>query len=410
MATNKKGGGGIGKKDGSITEREDGRFDVRKRYIDSKGRRTSKTARVDSRKEAIKARNKFQAEIEAEREGRAKPAAAREHTFAELADLYAEKYLIPAQYAGRDLVRGMRSYKNRCSEVKALRRYFDKFQLSKITYEDLRDYHAHRLATPKAYGGGPRKVTSPNRELSRLRRMLRVAMHQRPAWITRTPFEDGDPVIATSSEEKRDRILSFDEETRLFAEARRSKSKELAFALFMALDTGMRQGEQYSLADSDLDLPGRCLWATSYKGKRGKVKRRRVPISADLAAAIEAHLSTRPPGMAKIFSVINPRTAFENLRKRAGLADLHWHDLRHTAITRMVHVFKLQPIEVMKIVGHSNWTTFYEIYVNTDAAIVRGIAEGIDRARAELAQLPAFLAAEASEPTPELILESDGVN
>jgi|SRR5215471_5530760 len=400
--------GNKGKRTGSIIELADGRYEVRKRYIGPKGQPLSKKRRADSPREAQKALREIEREIEDELNGKIQ-GPKREFTFADLAELFEAKYLVAPRYAGKEKVSGMRSYKNRASELRRLRAHFDKFKLVKITYDDLGEYMAARLATPKR-GGRDRKVTGPNRELKLMRRMLNVAMHQRPTpWLISNPFEHGDPIVKPSTEEKRSRILTFDEEKRLYTAAKESKSKELAFALTMALETGMRLGEQFALTDAAIDLPGRVLWATSYKGKGGRLKVRPVPITTILAAAIEAHNKIRSPESPRLFAGQNPRTAFENLRTRAGVEDLHWHDLRHTAITRMVHFYKMQPIEVMKIVGHSNWATFYEVYVNVDADIARNIGRGIDKARAALDELIAAEAAKPS-PAPELVIESEGVN
>ena len=45
------------------------------------------------------------------------------------------------------------------------------------------------------------------------------------------------------------------------------------------------------------------------------------------------------------------RLAFEHLRTRAGLADLHFHDLRHEGISRLFEK-GLNVIEVSTVSGH----------------------------------------------------------
>ncbi len=70
------------------------------------------------------------------------------------------------------------------------------------------------------------------------------------------------------------------------------------------------------------------------------------------------------------------KTAFNKACKIAGLEDLHFHDLRHTAITRMLET--LDRSEVMKISGHTQERTFMR-YVNPNMA---SIADRLDRRKA----------------------------
>ncbi|MCK5391241.1 MAG: site-specific integrase [Deltaproteobacteria bacterium] len=47
------------------------------------------------------------------------------------------------------------------------------------------------------------------------------------------------------------------------------------------------------------------------------------------------------------------RTAFENARKRAGIKNLRFHDLRHTFATRLV-LAGVDLASVSKLLGHSS--------------------------------------------------------
>ncbi len=57
---------------------------------------------------------------------------------------------------------------------------------------------------------------------------------------------------------------------------------------------------------------------------------------------------------------------WETLLEKTGIGDLRFHDLRATAITRMLRA-GLPEAEVMKISGHTQYKTFLK-YVRQDAA------------------------------------------
>ena len=73
--------------------------------------------------------------------------------------------------------------------------------------------------------------------------------------------------------------------------------------------------------------------------------------------------------------------SFNRICARAKITDLHFHDLRHTATTRMVET-GMPIMQIMKITGHSTMKTFAR-YVNLHEEMVRRQAEKQDAAREE---------------------------
>jgi integrase len=72
----------------------------------------------------------------------------------------------------------------------------------------------------------------------------------------------------------------------------------------------------------------------------------------------------------------NVKHGFTTARKLSQIEDLHFHDLRHTGTTRMIQA-GLPPMEVMKITGHKQMTTFLR-YLNADHQTARRAAEALD--------------------------------
>jgi integrase len=83
-----------------------------------------------------------------------------------------------------------------------------------------------------------------------------------------------------------------------------------------------------------------------------------------------------PSGL--VFGTSDFKKAFLGACADAGLDDVHFHDLRHTAITRMLER-GISPPLVMKISGHSQMKTFMR-YVNQTEASILDIAQQLDRA------------------------------
>jgi len=74
-----------------------------------------------------------------------------------------------------------------------------------------------------------------------------------------------------------------------------------------------------------------------------------------------------------VFGVTYIKKSFPTACDEAGITGLQFHDFRNTAITRMVNA-GLPPMEIMKISGHTQWTTFAR-YVNPSEESVKRIAD-----------------------------------
>lgn len=149
----------------------------------------------------------------------------------------------------------------------------------------------------------------------------------------------------------RKRYLSIEEERRLLAAC----SPTVALAVALAVDTGLRREELFSLTWPQVDL-ARGIIATTRDTKSGKA--RTVPVaqrSAQAIAALPRHI--RSPyvlwqGAGARYVQMNK--GFKAACRRAGLADLRWHDLRRTAGCRWLQRDRRSMEEVSAMLGHSS--------------------------------------------------------
>lgn len=340
-------------------------------FTEASGKRRNICRAVENKTEGNKLLKKLLRDLE---DGGEKIIDSEKMTFRQLAKTYSDRKLIAAEYQGDTKVRGLRSHKIQLGYLKTLVDHFGGLRVRAITHSNLEDYRAKRLRT-RTRRDMPLSVASINRELSLMRAIFNFA--KRNGWISRNPFEAGDPLINIADEVKRERVLTFEEEERLLL-ACYGPREHLRPMLICALDTGLRKSEMLSLRWADIDLEAGLIHARSSTTKTRKA--RTVGITPRLREAFEQMRKLACGDLeALIFNQRDMKRAFATACNLAGIEDMRWHDLRHTATTRMVEG-GLAPMIVMKLTGHTQMATFAR-YVNAnDESATKG-AETLDAYR-----------------------------
>lgn len=153
--------------------------------------------------------------------------------------------------------------------------------------------------------------------------------------------------------------------------------------IIAALDSGCRQGELLGLKWSDVDFQNSCFTATSYKGRT--VKHRLVPMSERMreafldlrgkpaSSAFRKLKNGKYPDSTLVFGIVsNVKRSFDEARKNAGISHIHFHDLRHTAGTRLTKG-GMSIALVSEILGHDDPKTTYR-YINQETETVQEAA------------------------------------
>jgi integrase len=156
----------------------------------------------------------------------------------------------------------------------------------------------------------------------------------------------------------RDRVLTIAEETRLLDALRPTgrKSPWLYPLVVLALETAMRRGELLALRWEDVNLPKRT--ATLHDTKNGEG--RAVPLSSRAVEVLQT-LPRSITGQVIPMSPFAACAAFERATARAGIEGLRFHDLRHTAITRIA-VKLPNVIELAAVSGHKSLRMLQRYY------------------------------------------------
>lgn len=180
---------------------------------------------------------------------------------------------------------------------------------------------------------------------------------------------------AEKLDEERDRRLEDGEEPAIRAMLAGAKPKgrqralELRHAaalrlLFdMALESAMRMREMFTLTVAQVDLAKRTVFLD--KTKNGD--KRQVPITSVLHGVLLPYLEGKPreaqvfpwwdgdPGKASLRRTTSLLSRqYARLFSAAGCADLHFHDLRHEATSRLYERTALSDLQIAKITGHKN--------------------------------------------------------
>lgn len=346
-------------------------------FTNENGKRTDLQRRAENFAHACEIRKGLEREY---RKDKGQTLRASAKTFENLADYYEENYLKPAKYHSETLrkIEGLRSWKSPLGQLRRFREFFGRKKIQSITYDNILHYRNYRLETVSERTGKQLSIASINRELALLRRMLNVAMRQ--GWIEKNPINAGESLICIADEKKRQRIITREEEQRLLDACETDRRLHLKLIIICALDTGMRLGEILALKQGDIDYENMRIVFRETKNKSLSV--REVPLSKRFISCISPEsievliMLANTYRDEKLFNFTTVKKSFMAARKEAGLEDVRFHDLRHTAATRMIRQ-GLSREEVGKILGHTEANTTYR-YINTNHETLRRVALALE--------------------------------
>ncbi|MBF0251665.1 MAG: site-specific integrase [Alphaproteobacteria bacterium] len=227
------------------------------------------------------------------------------------------------------------SYK--ASVKSRLQRLLDRFgdlNLSDITHAVIREWMDERLDEVKP--------ASALRDMSTLRAIMNKAF--REDLLAHVP-----PFPRFKKPQGRCRWLTVEEERRLLMASKPHQRALIAFAL----DTGGRRGELLKLDWQNVDLERGFV--AFLKTKNGEDRSVRL---TDRAKRVLEGLDPKEAGPVFTYrgaAMTDVSTAFQKARKRAGLEDVRFHDLRHTFASRLVQQ-GVSLYEVMHLTGHKSFS------------------------------------------------------
>ena len=224
---------------------------------------------------------------------------------------------------------------------------FGKKRLSEIRLEDIEAYHHADLARGAARG-------SANRRIILLRYMFNLALKWEVPGVLKNPAKH---VQLADPQNARERFLSPEEMVRLQQAVQDSPNKMLRFIVPALLLTGMRKREVLDAKWADIDLQAKTWFLPDTKSGKPRV--------VHLSDALVGMLQAMPRRGETPWVFANPATgkpfvsifyAWNSARKRAGLADIRVHDLRHTFASLLINS-SFELYDVMHALGHTQMRT-----------------------------------------------------
>ncbi|MFT3746131.1 MAG: tyrosine-type recombinase/integrase [Pyrinomonadaceae bacterium] len=239
--------------------------------------------------------------------------------------------------------------------------------LRQITPPLIETFKQDFLNTPTRHGK-KRSAATVNYHLRVLSKILSMAvdaeiLESNPSRRVRTLKLDN----------QRTRVLSDEEERRLLEAL--SDNEPVQQIVTLALHTGLRRGEIFNLAWTDIDFGRRTLIVQQSKSGKKRV----VPMNTTVTEMLKNTVrrgdlvfpSPRTGG-----KLIEIKRSFNRALSEAKIENLRFHDLRHTAATRMADA-GADAFTLMKILGHSDIRMTSRYTHATDSALRKAV-ENLD--------------------------------
>ncbi|MDN7880127.1 site-specific integrase [Burkholderia aenigmatica] len=225
------------------------------------------------------------------------------------------------------------------------RTFIGTLKVSQVTTVEVANYRDLRLNGLCAKTGRPVSANTVRLELAMLSDLFSIAIIEWGICKDNPVTRVRKPKIPAG----RDRRVTLGEERRLLRAASEHRNIELHSMIVLAIETAMRQGELLGLRWEHIDLQRR----TAHLPLTKNGSKRDVPLSLRAIDAL-TRLGVQAEGDVFGYTSDGFKSAWRVLVRRLGLFDLHFHDLRHEAVSRLFELGTLDMMEVATISGHKS--------------------------------------------------------
>lgn len=267
-----------------------------------------------------------------------------------LHEFFAQKYMPYVRIDKRSWATDESLYRNHLEPV------FGDLKMNQISKGRVREFLHAKVAAGSAKG-------TVNRMLVLLRYCFNLAIEWEVEGVTTNPAKGVKPFQENN---KIERFVTQEESMALKEALEQSHNPQLRFIIAFLLVTGSRKNEALRAQWGDIDFEFR-VWSVPLS-KSGKVRHITLSDTAVRFLHMVREFNRQMLGEAFEgcqFVFPNPKTlrpfvsifySWDSSRKRAGLADVRIHDLRHTFASTLVNN-GVSLYEVQKLLGHAHIRT-----------------------------------------------------
>ena len=141
--------------------------------------------------------------------------------------------------------------------------------------------------------------------------------------------------------------------------------------LLLALATGLRRGDIDSLKISDIDFEKNSISTTSRKTKKSMASR---PVSAEVMGVLSKYVCGLDVGQEQLFKTKFYHRKWRKICKKAGLANLKFHDLRKT-FGSLLAQNGVSTAVTQRLLEHSSPNLTNKVYTNVDPVLRHAVEQ-----------------------------------
>ena len=206
------------------------------------------------------------------------------------------------------------------------------------------------------------KRTTLNKDIRNLKTFIN--------WCRENRYLNGNIKLKELKEEERPvKSLNGEQIRKLLSAAESYPSVKMR--VLLALGTGLRRGDIDTLKISDIDFDRNSISTTSRKTKKSMASR---PVSAEIMVELSKYVYAVDVSQEKLFTTIFNHRIWRKVCKKAGLADLKFHDLRKT-FGSLLAQNGVSTAVTQKLLEHSSPNLTNKVYINVDPVLRHAVEQ-----------------------------------
>ena len=148
-----------------------------------------------------------------------------------------------------------------------------------------------------------------------------------------------------------------------------SKYPTLRLRVLLAVTTGLRRGDIEAIQIGDIHFDRNTITTRNCKAKKAMAER---PVSEQMMTELSNYIATLPDGQELLFADRFSAKKWQKIRRKAGLPDLKFHDLRKTFASLLAQR-GVSTAVTQRLLEHSSPQLTNDVYTNVDPVLRQAI-------------------------------------